>query len=314
MSLDCVQFAPPKEIHVERIQNGEVLLVTLNFPGLRQSSLIIPDYPRRKTHLFGCFHPPKHFAPGLQSTWSKLIDDKTPSTVMKFGEWFPIQPDKNPVNGDMWLRIFRRRISVMLIPLKQEKNAILTSGRSRNSPREILPVTRYYYWDSGRLGQDLNPRKSEILIVNDQVSLRLFSNGEFWTNRDVELLLNPALKEQLEVESKIASKSTPDAGDGPNQGDKEKSCTDGDFKCVQNNAISEHTENCTEALNTKNVENEAERDADCASIDTNTHPLDQSELKYTAEGGGSLERITEKDSYIEECQGEILLFIRSNFK
>ena len=297
MSLDCVHFAPPKAVHVERVHNSEGLLVQLHFPGVIQSNPLIPQFPHRKRRLFGCLLLSKHSSSCFQSTWFKLIDDKTPSGVMKSGEWIPMQPEKKPANSDMWLRIFRHRISIMLIPLKQEKNSMLYSNRSRISSSEVLPITRYYYWDSGRLSQALNPQKSEILITNDYISLRLYANGELWSARDIELLQNIAQKEEVGGESKDSLKLPQNSGDGPIQ--------EGEFKCAQNNAISdlsavEHTE---KLKNMEEEEEEGEGNADRISLDTNTHPIEHYELRSTMEGRES----TGKNSMIEECHGELLL-------
>lgn len=90
----------------------------------------------------------------------------------------------------------------MLIPPKKEKNAVRVN--SKTSVPEGPPVTRYYYWDSGRMNRALNPRKSEILVNHDQISLRLACSGELWTEEDVRGLQKVSQKKEAEKESKVA--------------------------------------------------------------------------------------------------------------
>ncbi|VDM18039.1 unnamed protein product [Hydatigera taeniaeformis] len=202
MSLDCVHFAPPTDIKAELTVTGEYLLVQLQFPGVGKLSLPPPPQQVHKgSVLFSCFSVPKKRIVVGGSTWMKLIDDKAPLTVMRSGEWIPIQMEKKSANGEIWLRVFRRRISVMLIPPKQEKNA--TRVNTKMSVQEGPPVTRYYYWDSGRLSKALNPHRSEICVDHDHISLRLACNAELWTEEDVNEL-QKAFSKEAEVEPKAA--------------------------------------------------------------------------------------------------------------
>nr|CDS23520.1 hypothetical protein EgrG_000721100 [Echinococcus granulosus] len=204
MSLDCVHFAPPKDINVELVHNSDFLLVQLHFPGIGNSpSSLTPQNARGKSRLFSCFISSKSHVPTHESTWMKLVDEKTPSTVMRSGEWVPIQPGMKHVNGEMWLRIFRRRVSIMMIPPKQEKDVMRVDPKT--SVLQGPPVTRYYYWDSGQLNRALNPRRSEILVKHDHVFLRLACSGELWTEEDVKGLQKVFQNEEAEMGSKVAS-------------------------------------------------------------------------------------------------------------
>ncbi|KAM7537744.1 hypothetical protein Aperf_G00000059561 [Anoplocephala perfoliata] len=190
MFNDWVQFEPPAEITVEIVQNGKVLLVQLNFPGIRKLSTSYLGPFRQRSGYFSCFTSNKNFFTLKEHSWCKVIDNKAPSSVQHSGEWISVQMDKKPANYDLWLRIFRRRISVMLTPQKNE--------RWKASSTEVHGVNRYYVWDSGRLNRILNPQKSEILVTDDNLSLRLACDGELWTDEDATALRSGLQRRQSE--------------------------------------------------------------------------------------------------------------------
>ncbi|KAL5110539.1 hypothetical protein TcWFU_006478 [Taenia crassiceps] len=331
MSLDCVHFAPPAYINVELSLTGEFLLVQLHFPGIGKSPSPLQRHARGGNSLFSCFSSSKKHIRTHGSTWMKLIDEKTPSTVMRSGEWVPIQP-KKPVNGEMWLRIFRRRISIMLIPPKQDKNAMW--AHSKTVP-EGPPVTRYYYWDSGRLNRALNPRKSEILVNYDQIGLRLACSEELWTEEDARELQKVPQKKGAKAESKVA----PDFQvkhesvfedtallTTTNQECNQTDCRGGDANPCKNNTAfepptAEETQvereeggvDAEEKIDQAEGEptlNREERNQAVLSertpcIDTETHPLEQLELNDAVQNWASRETVSikaEKDGDFRELQ------------
>lgn len=183
-----VQFEPPAKINAEILQNGEVILVELNFPGIRKLNKSYPGPFRQRRSLFFCLGLNRNSSPIKECNWCKVIDCIMPSSAMRSGEWVSVQMDKKPANCDLWLRIFRRRISVILTPQKNES--------SEASSTETIGVTRYYFWDSGRLNRILNPRKSEILITDDNLSLRLANDGDLWTDEDAKALRHNLQREK----------------------------------------------------------------------------------------------------------------------
>ncbi|VDK31938.1 unnamed protein product [Taenia asiatica] len=334
MSLDCVHFASPTDINVELALTGEFLLIRLHFPGIGKSPSPLPQHMRGGSSLFSCFFSSKKRTLTQGSTWMKLIDEKTPSTVMRSGEWVPIQPEKKPVNGEIWLRIFRRRISIMSIPPKQEKNAMQVNLKT--SVPVGPPITRYYYWDSGRLNKALNPRKSEILVNHDQISLRLACSGELWTEEDVRELKKVPQNKEAEMKSKVApevqikhepvSEGTAFLGTSSQEGNQ-TDCPGGDANSCKNNAASvpptaEERQLEGEEERIKAVEkiekmeenpklNREERKKAVVSertscLDTETHPLERPELDDAAQKWVSRETVSikaEPDENFRELQG-----------
>ncbi|VDN99206.1 unnamed protein product [Rodentolepis nana] len=170
MSKDSILFESPAEVNAAIIQNGEMLLVELKFPGLRKTKVSQPESIKDRRSFFSCFNSSRDSQLCKNCEWFKFIGDRRHS-----GDWITVPTERKPDNCDLWLQIFRYRISVMLSP-QDSKNA------TNSNPR----VTQYFFWNSGCMKKVLNFRKSEMLIKDDLIALRLACGKGLWAKEDVE--------------------------------------------------------------------------------------------------------------------------------
>ncbi|VDL58476.1 unnamed protein product [Hymenolepis diminuta] len=170
MSKESIVFESPAEVNAEVIQNGEMLLVKLKFPGLRKSDVPQPEPVRERRSFFSCFNSSEDSQPIQKCEWFKFVADKRHS-----GDWITLPADRQPTNCELWLQVFRYRISIMLSP-----------QNSRNSTTSDSGVTQYFFWNSGCMDKALNFRKCEMLIDDDFISLRLACSKSLWGEEDVK--------------------------------------------------------------------------------------------------------------------------------
>nr|CDS28885.1 hypothetical protein HmN_000839800 [Hymenolepis microstoma] len=171
MSKESIVFESPAEINAAIVQNGEMLLVELKFPGLRKSNMSQQEPMRDKRSFFSCFNSSRDSQLIKNCEWFKFIGDRRHS-----GDWITVPTDRKPDNCDLWLQIFRYRISIMLSP-QDSKNPTTSNSR----------VTQYFFWNSGCM-KALNFRKSEMLIKDDLIALRLACSKGLWAKEDVEYI------------------------------------------------------------------------------------------------------------------------------
>uniref|UniRef100_A0A5K3F6S5 NAC domain-containing protein n=1 Tax=Mesocestoides corti TaxID=53468 RepID=A0A5K3F6S5_MESCO len=205
MSLSCVSFDPPTEITARLASNQENLLVHLTFPHVQRPSRPGPQW---WTVLLPCWTRGSLPVEDPATTWSELVADDI--AKVQFGKWTAIAPQQKPPNCDVWFRIFRKRICIMIILHSQSaptqptnhSTPLSTSGKHEVAMLSGTRLTTYYYWDSGRLGGAYDARKSRVSVVDGGVYLMLARSkekgGATWSERDLELIQNTSVHQKLE--------------------------------------------------------------------------------------------------------------------
>ncbi len=205
-----VTFEPPEEIEAARLAGptagrGFLLYTRVSFPALRKP---VEPEPKRLSRFwrflksFSCVARrsdspvPCDDLAFFPQSWSLLYKSK--SNNFPFDEWMPVPIEQKPTNGDVWMRISRNRICLMLI-ISEAGMGYVTEpsscliAQTEDGPTSHFANTRYYYWDSGKLYKTFDIPRCRIMVAEGNICLLLVPvEPGGWSDEDLVLIQTSA--------------------------------------------------------------------------------------------------------------------------
>lgn len=222
-----VNFDSPQSIEVSKLTSPAFInentqetqiYIRLQCPNVQKPNLATPVVKRRsrkicRNRLLACFKPPlddegvnQNANSDIYSQWSQLVESK--AQLLKC-DWCRIPDSQQPSNGQMWMRVSKHRICLMILICGNNNNLDKTAACSRSpaayssissfslyhqsmdSLKNLFPAN-YYYWDSGQIKPGFDALRSKISITDNNVYFVLAptedDNTLTWTDNDITLL------------------------------------------------------------------------------------------------------------------------------